>query len=158
MKYFENCKTLDEAKKLYLSLAKIHHPDKGGDTAIFQEILNQFEAFKPTSEKYKGEQEQWNAAEYSAIVEELIKIPVIEVEICGSWIWISGDTKPYKDLIKAIPTGDSYKRGFSGQKSQWYFSPTGYKKLSKKTIPMDQIRSFYGSERVAKKERVKVED
>ena len=158
MQYFQNCQTLDEAKKEYFRLAKIHHPDKGGDTAIFQEIVNQFEAFKPKSEKFKGESEQWNAKEYSAIIEELIKIPVIEVEICGSWIWIGGDSKPYKDLIKAVPVGDSYKRGFSGNKSMWYFSPTGYRKLSKKTIPIDAIRSYYGSERVAKRERQAVED
>ena len=46
--HFENCKTLDEAKKLYFKLAMKLHPDKGGDTAEFQELLSQFQAFKPT--------------------------------------------------------------------------------------------------------------
>ena len=32
MKYFTNCKNLDELKKEYRRLAMIHHPDRGGDT------------------------------------------------------------------------------------------------------------------------------
>lgn len=32
-KYFVNCKTLDELKKVYKHLAQKHHPDVGGGTA-----------------------------------------------------------------------------------------------------------------------------
>src|SRR5690348_1679930 len=93
--YFSDCKTIDEAKKKFYQLAKIHHPDKGGNTATFQEISNQFEKFKPSSEKFTGEFDSFNGKEYAAIIEQLIKIPSIIVEVCGSWVWVSGDTKPY---------------------------------------------------------------
>lgn len=33
MRFFQDCQTIDEVKKRYKSLAKEHHPDKGGDTA-----------------------------------------------------------------------------------------------------------------------------
>src|SRR5688572_13580775 len=139
--YFANCTTLDEAKKLYFELAKINHPDKGGDTATFQEILNQFEAFKPSTEKFKGEFDAFNVAEYAEILGQLINIPEIIVEVCGSWVWISGNTKPYKDAIKNVVTGESYKRGWSQAKTMWYFSPTGYRKFSKTEYGMDEIRN-----------------
>ena len=38
MKYFTECKTLDELKKEYRRLAMQHHPDVGGDTATMQAI------------------------------------------------------------------------------------------------------------------------
>ncbi|MBS0350771.1 MAG: hypothetical protein JSR33_06240, partial [Proteobacteria bacterium] len=24
----------------------------------------------------------------------------LEIEICGAWIWLSGDTRPHKELLK----------------------------------------------------------
>ncbi len=47
MKYFTNCKTLDELKKEYRRLAMIHHPDVGGDTATMQAINAEFDAAFP---------------------------------------------------------------------------------------------------------------
>lgn len=153
IKYFKDCTSLDEAKKLYWTLAKIHHPDKGGDEETFKEILNQFEAFKPFKEKFTGEQDKWNSAEYVNILNELIKVPEVIVEICGSWIWVSGNTKPYKELIKKIDAGESYRRGFSKTKEMWYFSPTGYRKKGRSELDIHEIRNLYGSKDVQKEER-----
>ena len=38
MKYFKDCKTIEEVKSLYKKLAMENHPDKGGDTATMQAI------------------------------------------------------------------------------------------------------------------------
>lgn len=145
MNYFNNCKTLDEAKKLFWELAKVHHPDKGGNTATFQEILNQFEKFKPATEKFKGETESFDGKEYAQIISQLLNINEIVVEVCGSWVWVSGNTKPHKEEIKAVVTGESYNRGFSKTKSMWYFSPSGYRKRSKTELNIGEIRNMYGS-------------
>ena len=151
IKYFNNITTLDEAKKAFYELAKIHHPDKGGDTATFQEILNQFHSFKAGEEKFKGEFQQWDSTAYSSIIMQLIKIPEINIEVCGSWIWISGNTKPYKENIKAINTEEKYRRGWSKAKSLWYFSPVGYRKKSRTELSLDEIREMYGSQNVNNK-------
>ncbi|MFA6066877.1 MAG: hypothetical protein WC707_06875 [Candidatus Babeliaceae bacterium] len=45
MNYFENCTTLDEAKTRRNELAKLHHPDHGGDNKVMQEIMQQYFAF-----------------------------------------------------------------------------------------------------------------
>lgn len=148
--YFTQCKTLDKAKKLYYKLALELHPDKGGETADFQAMLNQFHAFRPTEEKYQGEAAEWNSRAYSSIVNDLLNIPGIIVAICGSWIWLQGDTKPVKEQIKAIDCGDFMKRGFSRNKLQWYFSPVGYRKSSNKKMSFGQIASLYGYERATR--------
>lgn len=146
--YFEDCKTLDEAKSLYYKLAMQLHPDKGGNTADFQELLHQFESFRPRTEKFQGEADQWKAQEYAHIIDQLIKIPGIIIEICGSWVWITGNTKPHKDEIKSIDPGESFKRGFNRKKEAWYFSPKSYRKRSRQELDLDQIRDLYGSQKV----------
>ena len=44
MKYFKNIQTLSELKKQFRALAIANHPDKGGDTAVMQEINAEFDA------------------------------------------------------------------------------------------------------------------
>lgn len=54
MKYFKNCKTIEEAKLLYKKLAKEFHPDmKGGSKEVFQEMESEYRNFLATSIKEK---------------------------------------------------------------------------------------------------------
>jgi len=153
MRYFTNCSSLDEAKQLYKKLVFQLHPDTSGrdSQGEFQAMQNEFEAFRPSTEKFKGEFENWNAQEYSELIQQLMKIPNITIEICGSWIWLAGDTKPVKELIKAVDTGDTMKRGFSPKKKKWYFSPVGYRKWSKRELSFEEIKDRYGYKKEASK-------
>ena len=45
MNYFQNCKTHDEAKKVYRQWAMHLHPDKGGTEKDFQELNRQYKDF-----------------------------------------------------------------------------------------------------------------
>ena len=47
MKYFNNCRTLDDLKKEFRRLCMIHHPDRGGDTATMAAINAEYEALFP---------------------------------------------------------------------------------------------------------------
>jgi hypothetical protein len=148
MNYFKDCNTLDEARKIYLNLAKKYHPDTNGpeaSTERMQEVNNAFDNFTPSKEKFAGETDQWKSAIFADIISELLKIPDTTVEICGSWVWIQ-TTKEQRHQIKDIETGESYQRGWSKAKTMWYFSPKGYRKKSKKVLSMNSIRDLYGSQ------------
>lgn len=43
MTYFQNIHSLADLKKEYRRLAMLHHPDKGGDTAVMQQVNTEFE-------------------------------------------------------------------------------------------------------------------
>lgn len=43
MKFLKNIQTLEELKKEYKRLARIHHPDMGGETKDMQQLNNEFE-------------------------------------------------------------------------------------------------------------------
>ncbi|MCF8245530.1 MAG: J domain-containing protein [Saprospiraceae bacterium] len=154
--HFSGCTSLDEAKALYRKLVMQLHPDVSGydSTEDFKAMQNQFEAFRPSAEqeKFKGEFEQWRPDIFMAVIEQLSKLEGIAVEVCGSFIWIGGNTYPHRAAIKATETGDYFHPAAWHHKKQlWYFSPLGYRKRSGNELGMDEIRSKYGSEFVGHK-------
>lgn len=47
MKYFNNCKTLEELKKEFRRLAMLHHPDRGGDAETMKQINAEYDIIFP---------------------------------------------------------------------------------------------------------------
>lgn len=154
MKYFKNIKTLEELKKAYRRLAMENHPDVGGDTETMKainaehdelfEILKQehnAKAAADTTGKTKATTE--TPEEFRDIVSVLLKLDGISVELCGSWLWIDGDTRPHKDALKAAGCR------WSPNKKKWYWrheEEGGKRWHSKKKYTMDEIRAAHGSE------------
>lgn len=147
MKFFTNCRTLDELKKEYRRLTMIHHPDHGGDTATMAAINNEyaerFELLKKAHNAQADEAHQTTEApeEFITIISELLKYPGLIVELCGSWLWISGDTRPVKEQLKAAGCR------WSSNKKMWYWHHAedgAHWSRGKKT--MSQIRQKYGSQ------------
>lgn len=147
MKYFNHCNTLDELKKEYRKLCMKHHPDHGGDTATMAAINNEYEArftiLKNQHNATADEKHQTTETpeEFIKIINALIKFPGIIVELCGSWLWISGDTKPIKEELKACGCR------WSSTKKMWYWHhpEEGYHR-SKGKSTMTDIRNKYGSQ------------
>lgn len=76
---------------------------------------------------------------YRDIIDSLITIPGILIELVGSWIWISGNTYPVKEEIKAA----GFK--FHGKKRMWFWHPGEYRKYNNNELGMDEIRERYGT-------------
>ena len=71
-----------------------------------------------------------------------LKMDGVAIEVVGTFIWLTGNTKPYKDDIKAL------EFRYSPKKYAWYKAPSDYKKRSRKNYDMDTIRGMYGSQKV----------
>lgn len=153
MKWFKNPETLEDLKKQYKRLALKHHPDLGGNTQEMQEINTEYEVLfvrlKDTHKNAEGEFYQSRtattetASEFMDIIEKLIHMDGIEIEVCGSWVWVTGNTKPHKEALKAL----AFR--WSINKSAWYFHRDKYRKRGKKSLTLDEIRGFYGSEKIS---------
>lgn len=153
MKYFTNCKTAEELKKEYRRLAKELHPDLGGDTEEFKVMQNEFEKMwerlknvhkNSDGETYTKESTE-TAEEFIHIIEVLTPLKDILVEICGSWVWVSGNTKEYKEILKEL------KFKYAHKKQAWYYHTEPYKKKGKRELTLDEIRDMFGSQSYQKK-------
>lgn len=147
MKFFTNCRTLDELKAEYRRLAMKHHPDRGGDTRTMQDINGEyeqvFEILKARHNETHDEHHQTTetAAEYRDIINRLMKLDGLVIELCGSWLWISGETYAHKDELKAAGCR------WSSSKKMWYWRHEEDSRpwhRGKSTIA--EIRMKYGSQ------------
>lgn len=148
MNYFKDCTTIDEVKATYKTLAKLHHPDRGGNTAIMQAINAAYSiAVIQIARGEKRTESEINDIlteneNYRAAIDAVINLSGINIELVGSWIWITGNTKMYKDILKDA--------GFfwASKKLAWYFRGAEYKCQSRRPQDLDTIREKYGSKPV----------
>lgn len=148
MTYFTNIETIEELKKQYRKLAKQYHPDLTNGTTteemkqINAEYEELFDQVKNTFKNSKGETYQKankeTAGEFIEIINQLLKMQGLTVELIGNWLWVSGNTKEYKDQLKAL--------GFKWCKNKvaWCFHREEWKGRSSKGS-LDDIRNKYGS-------------
>ena len=148
--YFSDCHSIEQIKTRYRQLAQQYHPDhSGGNNEIMKEINLQYEQQKgkkftgvnhETGKTYEQNFDPFDG--YREIINALINIPNINIELIGTWLWITGETKPIKEYLKEL----GFK--FSGKKCAWYYHSGQYRKKSKKNLTIDEIRNMYGSEKV----------
>ena len=154
LKYFKECKSVEECKKLYKKLAFKYHPDRGGDTETMKAINAEFDyviennifksSKKDNTKKTAKKDYDFSSSQFKDIIASLIKLEGIEIEITGCFIWVTGNTYPQKDIIKSL--GFRYSRN----KKAWYIAPPEYfaqKRSYKKSYSMNDIRSKYGSQK-----------
>lgn len=149
MKWFKNVKTLDELRTMYRKLAMQHHPDRGGSTQDMQEINAEYELLSArlinSNPNFSEGRKRYEHSVSDFIRQKLNEVIFLEnvlIEVIGSWIWISGDTRPIREELK----DKGFK--FSHNKAAWYWYYGEYRKFSKQVFSMDDIRSMWGSEEI----------
>lgn len=164
--YFKTANTLEELRKQYKELLKIHHPDNGGNVETMQEINSAYDTlFKrlknshESSANNKEEKTSYHNMKYDfaedeklrEILNKVIHFSDIVIEIIGNWIWISGNTYPYRKELKEI----GFK--FAGQKKMWYWHSEAFQKKSNRKLTINDIRDYYGSTEVETETRRRIE-
>lgn len=155
MKFFNNCLTLQDVKTRYKELAKMHHPDRGGNVATMQDINAEYSfiiakivkegAF--TAEQAHDEILQSEA--YVKAIEAVINLTGIIVELVGTWLWCTGETYVHRKTLKDALFF------FAPKKKAWYFRTEENKAGSSKGQSQDlnEIRAKYGSENISLKSK-----
>ena len=142
--------SLDALKKAYRKACKIFHPDINPTGEKMMKIVNSaYDFLKGRSFPIELEKESSTTSlpiELEKALNAVISLKGIDIEVCGVWIWISGDTKPHKEAFKVA----GYK--WSGKKKMWYFrvEAQGFKG-KRRAYSMDKIRTLHGSQSVQTK-------
>jgi hypothetical protein len=90
----------------------------------------------------RKEYEQQVSEEIRQRLYRIIFIQGIEIEIIGSWIWITGNTFAVRETLK----GEGFR--FSHPKTAWYWHKGEYHKKSGKLMSMEAMRKAWGSKKV----------
>lgn len=111
MKYLNgSIRTLEELKKAYHRLCLKLHPDVGGSddemkilNAEYERLFEQVKNIhvNKVGETYERETDETPEA-FQELIAELLKMDGIEIEIIGCFVWVSGNTKPHKEQLKAL--------------------------------------------------------
>lgn len=146
--YFSNCKTIEEAKRLYHKLAVVNHPDLGGDLEIMQAINAEYDIIavklaniheSASEEQYTTEQQTTEIpADFRDMINKLIHMDGINIELVGRWIWLSGNTFFHKDIIKTL----GFK--YASAKKAWYWHSEQDSTANRKKMSLEQIKEKYG--------------
>jgi len=132
---FVNVSGINEAKKVYKTLAKKLHPDVGGSEEEFKILNAVYTDF--IEHKIYFSSESKIDLELEKIISQILHFEDITIELIGSWIWISGNTKEVKEKLKEL----NFKR--ASKKKMWYYGEM--KGRNPKQKSMDEIKGKYGS-------------
>lgn len=139
--YFQNCTTVNEIKEQYRKLCFQHHPDIGGDVETMKLVnLAYHEALAAAhGQSSKGTDKKDHTYYYNQEVEQVIidkineliglQMQDVEILLVGTWIWVQGDTKPYKKKLgKGTKENPGLGLGWNNKRQKWFWSPPGSRK------------------------------
>jgi len=143
---FKGIEGINEAKKIYKQLAKKLHPDTGGSDELFK-MLNSIYTNIIENKIYFSNEFKFDL-EIEKIISQILHFENIVIEVVGSWIWLSGDTKSIKDNLKEL----NFK--WASKKKMWYYGEMKGRNPKEKSL--EEIKSKYGCEIVRTKEKEKL--
>jgi len=136
---------LDSLKQEYRKLALIYHPDKGGTTAQFQELQNEYDKLrdKILSGSTLSEEEKENEIVIDEAIRNAINAVInlegINIQLIGKWVWCSGLTYPVRTVFSSA--------GFKPIKKDniFYWVYKGVESKSRGGTDFNDIVKKYGS-------------
>lgn len=155
---FDSIHDLQDLKRAYHKAARAAHPDLGGTKEAMQALNAEYEkAVERIQREMKTGKAGTKAAEtgtetetetaetmkqFAEVLQVLYSLEGITIELCGTWLWISGNTYGHKDALKAAGCK------WSSSKKMWYYYTGEYHKHGKHAYTIDEIRDFHGSETI----------
>ena len=77
----------------------------------------------------------------SEALNQIIHLDGLNIEVCGAWVWVGGETYPHRKILKEA------NFNYSGKKKLWHYRPDDWKSTSRGSFEMDDIREKFGSTR-----------
>lgn len=137
-------------KKAFRAAAKKYHPDvnpAGGE--MMKAVNDAYDTLKPLIGETIQPTQTTAGVDYPEALNDALNaihtLDGLEIEICGNWAWVSGDTMTHKQTLKDA----GFK--WAAKKKKWHFRPEEWKSASRGSTSMDKIRETYGSALFAKK-------
>lgn len=138
--------TEKDLKSEFKKLALKFHPDRNPLGTEMMKMINTAYTFLIDNlDKISNFQDSETARDYCQEIEDILNIlnslSGVEFEIIGNWVWVGGNTKENKEILK--------ENGFKWHRvrSLWFYRPDEYKTYKRKGEykDFDTLRAEYGT-------------
>lgn len=133
----------ETTKAIYKKACMKYHPDKGGSLEMMQAINQAYKVLRDYTQEEKSETE--SSVDFGEALNNAINLALslgLNVELCGTWLWVSGDTKEVKESLKEM------KFKWARNKKMWFFREESEKSFNRKKMSIDEIRQRHGSKTI----------
>ncbi len=141
--------TPDSIKLAYRKLCAVYHPDRNPAGLEMMKMVNEaYTALKDESGTADNGQdiESYGADIYAAL-QAIVGLDGLNIEVAGTWVWVSGDTKKHKETLK--------QSGFlwAMKKKMWFYRPADSMSKGRGKYSIDDIRARHGSQTINKQQQ-----
>ena len=140
---FYGCNRPDEIEQRYQELSGIFKDQEEVLISLKEEYSTLMSVLSSAGQA--DAKEKATVSEKIRQLQEKIDPEGLHLEICGTWLWVTGKTYPVKDTLKEL--GFRY----SSNKLSWYYRQEDNRSSNQEPIPLEMIREKYGSSEVAMK-------
>jgi hypothetical protein len=154
--FFYGCVTIKEVEQRNQDLSVVFRnqeemlKDLREEFSALMKVLRVVRSNEVVKEKATVSEKTVEAVKEKATVSEKItelqeKIDPagLSLEICGTWLWVTGKTFQVKDILKEL--GFRY----SANKLAWYYRQAENLSGNQEPLPIEKIRELYGASLVA---------
>ena len=147
--------TQKEIKKSFKAASFKYHPDRNplAGREMMQAINTAYETLKNLGDKVLMDDDFKAydfAEELNNILNKLFELDGINIEVCGNWVWITGESFPHAKRLGKKEGGIGCTFTKKEGVPMWFYRPVEYKSKNRKKNSLDDIRSAYGSVKVNK--------
>jgi hypothetical protein len=107
--------------------------------AEYSTLMSVLNSEKPVEE----EKDKASISEIIKVLQEKVNPDGLHLEICGTWLWITGNTYQVKNVLKEL----GFR--FSSNKLCWYYRQDDHRSGNQKPVPFEFIKGKYGSKEIA---------
>jgi hypothetical protein len=141
--FYYGCTSAAEVQLRFEELSKIYGNQEEVMLVLRNEYSTLMNVLMPSKPAEAEKEEKVTVSDIINSLQAKINPEGLHLEICGSWLWITGKTYLVKDALKEL--GFRYSKN----KLSWYWRSEDNRSGNQEPVPFEMIKEKYGAKEIA---------